>query len=160
MYMYLHTEMCIKIVRLHLILTCKLCWTSPDIKIKPFFLLLRNTLKVLFRLAASVITTGFPVLWKVDEIMTLCQNTIGRLKYFSSHKYSAHRKSDSTLGPRINTRVQEFSSTAALSKYWICEGGGGLIGKGKLKSIEILSRVARVQYYGKYIHEKKIKKVI
>lgn len=55
------------------------------------FLLLWNTIKVLFRLAASVISVGF-LLRKVDEIMSLCQNMISLMEYFSSHIYtnSAH----------------------------------------------------------------------
>lgn len=45
-----------------------------------------ETIKVLFRLAASVISVGF-LLRKVDEIMSLCQNMISLMEYFSSRIY-------------------------------------------------------------------------
>lgn len=51
----------------------------------PFFIIV-ETIKVLFRLAASVISVGF-LLRKVDEIMSLCQNMISLMEYFSSHIY-------------------------------------------------------------------------
>lgn len=54
--------------------------------IQTIFFIIVETIKVLFRLAASVISVGF-LLRKVDEIMSLCQNMISLMEYFSSHIY-------------------------------------------------------------------------